>query len=166
MVTTGYTIVTILPLSAPSMLKRGDKGKDAITSLHSGRFEWFKGFHWRHSCIRRQCDSLFDSNRPPWWEVTAFTPFLPPLSCGSQETPNRKMLYLVVIIIKMSHDTFHSSANYHYSDREVLYRSKIGDNVDEISHTCHFGLDTSRCSRPWKWWFGCCGARSRSISMI
>ena len=66
--------------------------------------------------------------------------FCLPLSGGSQETPNRKMLYLVVIIIKMSHDTFHSSANYHYSDREVLYRSKIGDNVDEISHTCHFGL--------------------------
>ena len=46
--------------------------------------------------------------------------FYPRLSGGSQETPNRKMLYLVVIIIKMSHDTFHSSANYHNSDRQVL----------------------------------------------
>mgnify|MGYP004403290045 CR=1 FL=1 len=47
---------------------------------------------------------------------------------------------LVVIVIKMSHDTFHSSVNYHNSDRGVLYRSKIGDNVDEISHTCQFWL--------------------------
>ena len=51
-----------------------------------------------------------------------------------------KMMYLVVIIIEMSHDTFHGSVNYHNSDRGVLYRSKIGNNVEEISHTCHFGL--------------------------
>ena len=51
-----------------------------------------------------------------------------------------KMMYLVVIIIEMSHDTFQSSVNYHNSDRGVLYRSKIGNNVEEISHTCHFGL--------------------------
>ena len=51
-----------------------------------------------------------------------------------------KMMYLVVIIIEMSYDTFHSSVNYHNSDRCVLYRSKIGGNVVEISHTCHLGL--------------------------
>ena len=51
-----------------------------------------------------------------------------------------KMMYLVVIIIEMSHDTFQSSVNYHNSDRGVLYRSKIGNNVEEISHTCYFGL--------------------------
>ena len=51
-----------------------------------------------------------------------------------------KMMYLVVIIIKTSHDSFQTSVKYHNSDRGMLYRSKIGDNVDEISHTCHFGL--------------------------
>ena len=51
-----------------------------------------------------------------------------------------KLMYLVVIIIKTSHDSFQTSVNYHNSDRGMLYRSKIRDNVDEISHTCHFGL--------------------------
>ena len=51
-----------------------------------------------------------------------------------------KMMYLVVIIIKTSHDSFQTSVKYHNSDRGMLYRSKIGDNVDEISHTCHFRL--------------------------
>ena len=49
-------------------------------------------------------------------------------------------MYLVVIIIEMSHDTFQNSVNYHNCDRGMLYRSKIGDDVDEISHTYHFGL--------------------------
>ena len=53
-------------------------------------------------------------------------------------------MYLVVIIIKTSHDSFQTcfqtSVKYHNSDRGMLYRSKIGDNVDEISHTCHFRL--------------------------
>ena len=49
-------------------------------------------------------------------------------------------MYLVVIIIKTSHDSFQTSVNYHNSDRGMLYRSKIGDNVDEISHTYHLGL--------------------------
>ena len=51
-----------------------------------------------------------------------------------------KMMYLVVIIIEMSHDTFQSSVNYHNSDRGVLYRSKIGNDLLKIPHTCYFGL--------------------------
>ena len=30
--------------------------------------------------------------------------------------------------------------NDHFGDRGVLYRSKIGDDVEEISHTCHLGF--------------------------
>ena len=47
------------------------------------------------------------------------------------------MVYLVVTIIKLSHETLHPTVNDHFGDRGVVYRSKIGDDVEEISHTCH-----------------------------
>ena len=50
------------------------------------------------------------------------------------------MVYLVVTIIELSDYFLYSSVNGHFDERGVLYRSKIGNNVEEISHTCHFGL--------------------------
>ena len=50
------------------------------------------------------------------------------------------MVYLVVTIIKLSHETLHTTVNDHFGDRGVLYRSKIGDDVEEISHTCYLRL--------------------------
>ena len=50
------------------------------------------------------------------------------------------MVYLVVNIIKLSHKTLHTTVNDHGGDRMMLYRSRIDDDVDEISHTCHLGL--------------------------
>ena len=66
--------------------------------------------------------------------------FSPPSLVAHKRHQIMKMMYLVVIITKTSHDSFQSSVNYHNSDRGMLCRSKIGDNIDEISHTCHFGL--------------------------
>ena len=50
------------------------------------------------------------------------------------------MVYLVVTIIKLSNETMHATVNHHFCDRGVLYRSKIDDDLDEISHTCLLGL--------------------------
>ena len=50
------------------------------------------------------------------------------------------MVYLVVNIIKLSHKTLHTTVNDHGGDRMMLYRSRIGDVLDEISYTCHLGL--------------------------
>ena len=50
------------------------------------------------------------------------------------------MVYLVVIIIELSYETSYTTVNDHTSDRVMLYRSRIDDDVDEISHTCHLGL--------------------------
>ena len=50
------------------------------------------------------------------------------------------MVYLVVIIIELSYQTSRTTVNYHNSDRMMLYRSKIGDDVEEISHTCYLRL--------------------------
>ena len=50
------------------------------------------------------------------------------------------MVYLVVNIIKLSHETLYITANDHFGDRGMLYRSKIGDDVEEISHICYLGL--------------------------
>ena len=51
------------------------------------------------------------------------------------------MVYLVVNIIKLSHETLYITANDHFGDLHgMLYRSKIGDDVEEISHTCYLGL--------------------------
>ena len=50
------------------------------------------------------------------------------------------MVHLVVNIIKLSNKTLHTTVNDHGGDRMMLYRSRIDDDVDEISHTCHLGL--------------------------
>ena len=50
------------------------------------------------------------------------------------------MVHLVVNIIKLSNKTLHTTVNDHGGDRMMLYRSRIGDVLDEISHTCHLGL--------------------------
>ena len=50
------------------------------------------------------------------------------------------MVYLVVNIIKLSYETLHTTVNDHGGDRMMLYRSRIDDYLDEISHTCHLGL--------------------------
>ena len=50
------------------------------------------------------------------------------------------MVYLVVNIIKLSYETLHTTVNDHGRDRMMLYRSRIDDDVDEISHTCLLGL--------------------------
>ena len=50
------------------------------------------------------------------------------------------MVYLVVKIIKLSRKTLHTTVNDHSGERMMLYRSRIGDDLDEISHTCHLGL--------------------------
>ena len=50
------------------------------------------------------------------------------------------MVYLVVIIIEFSYETWYTTVNNHASDRMMLYRSRIDDDLDEISHTCVLGL--------------------------
>ena len=49
-------------------------------------------------------------------------------------------VYLVVNIIKLSHETLHTTVNDHGGDRMMLYRSRIGDDLVKISHTCVLGL--------------------------
>ena len=50
------------------------------------------------------------------------------------------MVYLVVNIIKLSYESLYITANDHFGDRGMLYRLKIGDDVEEISHICYLGL--------------------------
>ena len=50
------------------------------------------------------------------------------------------MVYLVVSIIKLSHETLYIIVNNHTGDCMMLYRSGIDDDLDEISHTCLLGL--------------------------
>ena len=50
------------------------------------------------------------------------------------------MVYLVVIIIEFSYETSYTTVNDRPGDRMMLYRSRIDDNLDEISHTCVLGL--------------------------
>ena len=77
------------------------------------------------------------------------------------------MVYLVASIIEFSYETSYTTVNDHTRDRMMLYRSRIDDNLDEISHTCHLGLGAAAVRvayEPGGMW--CCGARSRSIPMI
>ena len=104
-----------------------------------GRFERNKEFHLRHVPIRRQYDSSFHSNRPQRREVTAFAPFTPPAG-GLTEGKIVSMVYLVVNIIELSNETLHTIVDDHSGDRMMLYRSRIEYYLDQISHTCHFGL--------------------------
>ena len=50
------------------------------------------------------------------------------------------MVYLVVTIIELSDNSLYSSVNDHISEHRVLYRSKIGNNLLKIPHTCRFGF--------------------------
>ena len=50
------------------------------------------------------------------------------------------MVYLVVTIIELSDYFLYSSVNGHFDERGVLYRSKIGNDLLKIPHTCYFGL--------------------------
>ena len=50
------------------------------------------------------------------------------------------MVYLVASIIEFSYETSYTTVNDHARDRMMLYRSKIDDDLDEISHTCLLGL--------------------------
>ena len=78
------------------------------------------------------------------------------------------MVYLVVIIIELSYETSYTAVNDHNSDLMMLYRSRIGDYLVKIAHTCRLGLWAAEvvtlAYEPGGMW--CCGARSRSISMI
>ena len=50
------------------------------------------------------------------------------------------MVYLVVPITELSDYSLYSSVNDHISEHRVLYRSKIGNNLLKIPHTCRFGF--------------------------
>ena len=50
------------------------------------------------------------------------------------------MVHLVVSIIKLSSETWYTIVNDRPGDHMMLYRSRIDDNLDEISHTCVLGL--------------------------
>ena len=50
------------------------------------------------------------------------------------------MVYFVVNIIKLSSETWYTLVNDRPGDHMMLYRSRIDDNLDEISHTCVLGL--------------------------
>ena len=43
-------------------------------------------------------------------------------------------------IIKLSYETLYTIVNDHASDRIMFNRSRIGDDLHEISHTCHLEL--------------------------
>ena len=76
------------------------------------------------------------------------------------------MVYLVASIIEFSYETSYATVNDHTRDRMMLYRSRIGDNLHEISHTCLLGLGDATVPTAMNLaCFGCCGAKSRSISM-
>ena len=79
--------------------------------------------------------------------------------------PNRE--YGAVNIIKLSSETWYTIVNDRPGDCMMLYRSRIGDDLIKISHTCHLGLGAAAVRvayEPGGMW--CCGARSRSIPMI
>ena len=50
------------------------------------------------------------------------------------------MVYFVVNSIKLSSETWYTIVNNRPGDHMMLYRSRIDDNLDEISHTCVLGL--------------------------
>ena len=64
-----------------------------------------------------------------------------PLGAGEAlEGKNVSMVYLVVNIIELSYETWYTIVNDHSGGRMMLYRSRIDDDLDEISHTCLLGL--------------------------
>ena len=50
------------------------------------------------------------------------------------------MVYFVVNIMKLSSETWHTIVKDRPGDCIMLYRSRIGDDLVKISHTCHLGL--------------------------
>ena len=86
---------------------------------------------------------------------------------GALEGQIVSMVYLAVNIIKLSSETWHTIVNDRPGDCMMLCRSRIGDDLIKISHTCHLGLGAAAVRvayEPGGMW--CCGARSRSIPMI
>ena len=59
---------------------------------------------------------------------------------GALKGKTVRMVYLVVNIIKLSYETLHTTVSDHGRDRMMLYRSRIGDYLVNISHTCRLGL--------------------------
>ena len=59
---------------------------------------------------------------------------------GALEGQIVSMAYLAFNIIKLSSETWHTIVNDRPGDCMMLYRSRIDDNLDEISHTCVLGL--------------------------
>ena len=50
------------------------------------------------------------------------------------------MVYFVVNIMELSSETWHTIVKDRLGDYIMLYRSRIGDDLVKISHTCHLGL--------------------------
>ena len=50
------------------------------------------------------------------------------------------MVYLVVNIMKLSSETWYTIVNDRPGDCIMLYRSRIGDDLVKIPHTCVLGL--------------------------
>ena len=59
---------------------------------------------------------------------------------GALEGQIVSMVYLAVNIIKLSSETWYTIVNDRPGDHMMLYRSRIGDDLIKISHTCHLGL--------------------------
>ena len=59
---------------------------------------------------------------------------------GALEGQIVSMVYLAVNIIKLSSETWYTIVNDRPGDHMMLYRSRIGDHLDKISHTCVLGL--------------------------
>ena len=53
-------------------------------------------------------------------------------------------VYLVVTIIELSSETLYTIVNDHTSDLMMLYRTRIDDDLVEISHTCVLGVGLLR----------------------
>ena len=64
----------------------------------------------------------------------------PPLADSQGGGKIVSMVYFMVNIIKLSSETWHTIVNDCPGDHMMLYRSRIDDNLDEISHTCVLGL--------------------------
>ena len=95
-------------------------------------------------------------------------PLVTPLGMGGAlEGQIVSMVYLAVNIIELSSETWYTIVNDRPGDCMMLCRSRIGDDLIKISHTCHLGLVAAAVRvayEPGGMW--CCGARSRSIPMI
>ena len=64
----------------------------------------------------------------------------PPPLADSHGVKIVSMVYFLVNIIKLSSETWNIIVNDRPGDHMMLYRSRIDDDLDEISHTCVLGL--------------------------